>query len=71
MFYHEERGIRTFVHGGGNVSPGRSGDLVWLRYKLDEKPAIKTGVLGDVKGETQELRFLNRMIRYEREGNSY
>ena len=71
IFYHENKDIRTFVHGDDYVSAGSSEDLDWLRKRLEEKYAIKTEVLGDGKGETREIRVLNRIIRWETDGISY
>ena len=69
--YHEARDIRTFVHGDDYVSAGDSGDLIWLRQKLEERYAIKTEVLGDSQDETKEIRVLNRIIRWEKDGITY
>ena len=45
VFYHEERGIRTFVHGDDYVSTGQPENLKWLRAQLEHKYQVKTQVL--------------------------
>lgn len=53
------------------MSAGSSEDLLWLRKALEERYAITTEALGDSKGETQDIRVLNRIIPWEKGGISY
>ena len=42
IFYHKEKGIRTYVHGGNYVSSGAPESLQLMQQKLDAKYHVKT-----------------------------
>ena len=46
VFHHQEKGIKTLVHGDDYVSSGLSSDLAWLKGKLEKAYEIKTQRLG-------------------------
>ena len=70
-FYHSERGIQTVVHGDDFVSEGEKGHLLWLDKQMKLSFELKTEILGPDKGETREVRILNRVLRWEDAGISW
>ena len=70
-FYHPTRGIMGLVNGDDFVFSGADKDLGWVATGLARAILLKVmGMLGgDVKaGDVQEIRCLNRVIRWEDEG---
>ena len=65
VFHHEEKGIRTLVHGDDYVSIGKPQHLNWMREMLEEKYQIKTQVLGPEKNHVQQVKILNRIISWD------
>ena len=45
-FHHEDKGVRTFVHGDDYVSTGKPGQLKWLQTQLENNYQVKTQALG-------------------------
>ena len=68
VFYHKEKGIRTFVHGDDYVSTGKLSSLKWMQDSLEKKYKIKTQELGRGEGQDPELRILNKIVRITPEG---
>ena len=46
VFHHEQRGIRSFVHGDDYVSAAMPNQLEWFKTQLEGKCQIKTQWLG-------------------------
>ena len=65
VFYHEERQIRTFVHGDDYVSSALPKQLEWLKGELERKYQIKTQWLGSGKQYQQEVKILNRIVGWD------
>ena len=71
-FYHSEKGMQAVVvHGDDFVSGGEKGQLLWLDKQMKLSFELKTEILGPDKGETQEVRILNRVLRWEDAGISW
>ena len=71
-FYHPDKQIKTTVHGDDFTSSGPEEELLWLKAKMEEKFDIKTNFLGpDVKRHAQEIRILNRVLRWTSDGIEY
>ena len=70
-FFHPTRKLRTAVHGDDFVTVGPKSELKKMRKELEMKYDLKTSVLGPDEGEEKEVRILNRVIRWTREGVSY
>ena len=70
-FYHPDKNLRTYIHGDDYVTVGKEADLKWLRNKLEEKYEIKTQVLGPDKGDSQQIRILNRILTWTEKGIEY
>lgn len=70
-FHHKERNIRTYIHGDDYVSVGTDHDLKWLRKRIEEKYELKTQVLGPTKGDSQQVKVLNRVLRWTEQGIEY
>ena len=61
-FYHEEKVIRTLVHGDDYLSVGKPNSLKWMEAVLMKKYQIKTQVLGPDEDQVQQVKVLNRII---------
>ena len=73
MYYHPSSGIRCLVHGDDFACVGDPDDLEELKGKLKKRFEIKTVTVGSDKerGEVQETRILNRIIRVTDDGWEY
>ncbi len=71
-FRHEERNIALTIHGDDFTSTGREAELRWLDCELKKKFELKTEFLGpDPRRHVQQLRVLNRVISWQRDGLTY
>ena len=70
-FYHKERDLKTMVHGDDFVTSGRRDNIKWLKDVLEKKFEVTTTIVGTKKGEVQEARILNRVIRVNQSGWFY
>ena len=59
------------VHGDDFVTVGSSEQAQWLKERMEERFEIKTKVVGNGEGESQEESVLNRMVRVTDEGWQY
>ena len=60
------------IHGDDFVVAGRDTDLEWVVTELSGKILMKkVGVLGGDPGDVQEMRVLNRVLRWEPWGIAY
>ena len=67
-FHHPTKNIKVVVHGDDFVSEACKADLVWFDKALGKHFELKTEVLGPDSGEVREVRILNRVLRWEKEG---
>ena len=65
VFHHQQRGIRTFVHGDDYVSTAMPNELEWLKTSLEAKYQIKTQWLGPGEGYSKEVKILNRIVGWD------
>jgi len=72
-FYHAQRKISMSVHGDDFTSTGPEQSLRWLDAQLRSAYEIKTKYLGPDErlGHLQEVRVLNRVIRWSEDGITY
>ena len=71
-FRHVSRDIAMTVHGDDFTCSGSEEDLAWLEEKMKEKFEIKVEILGpDARRHKQEIRVLNRVLRWTKEGIQY
>jgi len=64
--------VRAVVHGDDFVLAGSRGALAWAHRAFEESFLTKVvGCLGGAPDEVQELRILNRVVRWGPEGISY
>ena len=65
VFYHEERGIATPVHGDDFTSSGAKSSLDWLESTMKATYELTVGPrLGPGKNDAKEARALNRIVRW-------
>eukprot|EP00973_Karenia_brevis_P059783 8321689-Karenia_brevis.AAC.1 len=64
VFAHEQRNIRTLVHGDDFVSSGTPEDLKWLQEKLEEKFEISTKIIGEREDLDKSAKILNRSLKW-------
>ena len=65
VFYHKQRGIRTYVHGDDYVSTGTRQQLDWMKKRLEQKYQVKTQLLGPEKHHQQETKIFNRIVQWD------
>ena len=71
-FFHPARDIRCVVHGDDFTFTGHDGDLNWIQSEMEKAFLCKVGGrLGNGVGDVQEVRLLNRVIRWTPEGLLY
>ena len=65
LFYHEEKGIVTSVHGDDFTSSGPADSLDWLEQSIGERYEVTIEPrLGPGPTDAKEGRVLNRVIRW-------
>ena len=64
LFYHKAKRVSIMVHGDDFVAVGSDKQLGELRQTLKDKYNIKMQLLGNGKGHTDEVRILNKVVRY-------
>ena len=71
-FWHAARGVACMVHGDDFVFLGRDKQLDEVKAEMESRFLIKClGRLGGEKGDIQEIRVLNRVIRWTPQGLLY
>ena len=71
-FVHDEKGISLVVHGDDFTALGVDESLNWYETELAKHFELKLrGRLGNDKGDVQEMRILNRIIRLDESGIRY
>ena len=70
-FVHNERKIALTVHGDDFTIIGNNMQLKWLGDKMRQRYELKMDVLGPEVHCVQEVRILNRIIRWTKEGIEY
>ena len=64
-FYHPGRDLRCVVHGDDFTFTGYDGELAWIQAEMEKAFLCKVGgKLGGGAGDDQEVRLLNRAIRW-------
>ena len=72
VFTHDERDLRCVVHGDDFIFSGTSESLAWVTERMHESFLVKVvGQLGGDPGDLQEVRVLNRVLRWTPEGITY
>ena len=56
-FYHEQRELRTLVHGDDFVTSGQREGCDWFKRQLETKFSIKTKIVGMREHEVKEEGF--------------
>ena len=65
VFFNPKRDISLVVHGDDFTFLGRGSDLTWFKEQLQKRFLIKDrGILGPDKHDLKEIRFLNRIIKW-------
>ena len=67
VYYHPERNASCYRHGDDFVLLATRSDQAWFAAELTKKMLVKhTGTVGPCPrlGDTQEIRILNRILRY-------
>ena len=65
VFYHKQRGIRTYVHGDDYVSNGMPHQLDWMKKQLESKYQVKTQLLGPDKHHQQQFKIPNHIVQWD------
>ena len=71
-FYHQQKGIRTYVHGDDYVNTGNPEHLRWLKAQLEKNYQVKIQMLGPEDDQLKQVKILNRIVTWdEKRGLSY
>ena len=71
-FYHPGLDVRCVVHGDDFVFTGCDKALDWVAAQMEKSFLVKLiGRLGDGPGDVQEIRVLNRIVRWTAAGLCY
>jgi hypothetical protein len=71
-FYRQEKQLRCVVHGDDFMFAGSEAALSWVEAEMHERFLMKVvGKLGPGEEDTQELRVLNRVLRWTEKGVTY
>ena len=70
-FVHDKRGLALTVHGDDFTIIGDETQLLWLGEKMKKRYELKMDVLGPEPHQEQEVRILNRIIRWTKDGIEY
>jgi hypothetical protein len=71
-FEHRERDLLCVVHGDDFMFVGVAASLAWIEAEMHKPFLMKVvGTLGPDKGDQQEIRVLNRVIRWTATGITY
>ena len=68
LFHHAELQVSIMVHGDDFVAVGPKDNLVNTRKVLEEKYKLKVETLGTDKGQSPEMRILNKVVRWTSAG---
>jgi hypothetical protein len=72
VFYHRKYNIRIVVHGDDFTILGFEESLDWFKTKIQKKYEIKfRGRLGPENKDDKEIRILNRVVYWTKEGIKY
>jgi len=70
-FVNKARNIRLTVHGDDFTIVADEGQLRWLGNEMKSRYELKMDILGPDAGQVQEVRILNRIIRWTKDGLEY
>jgi hypothetical protein len=70
-YYHQEKNLKTLVHGDDFVTTGERKNTEWFRARLLSRFQIKTKVVGTGTSDLREATVLNRTIRTTATGWEY
>ena len=59
------------VHGDDFTCAGPTAELKWLKFKVEQEYEITSEMLGPEDGMQQEIRVLNRVISWQKDGITY
>ena len=72
MFCHDDQELRAVVHGDDFTVLGWEVSLNWFWGKIQERYQFKhRGRLGPQEKDAKEMRILNRIVTWTREGIEY
>ena len=70
-FTHQARRVHLTVHTDAFTAVASAKQIAWPGEAMKKKYELKMGVLGPNAGQTEEVRVLNRIIRWTRTGLEY
>ena len=70
-FHHLERDMVLTVHGDDFTLSGSSASLGWMRKEFEKQWDVTAQVLGPDARQESEVRILNRIIRWTKDGLEY
>ena len=71
IYEHKKNNIKMMVHGDDFMGVCRREEAAWLKGELEGRFTAQVEVGGHGKGDSQEIKMLNRIIRATPEGWEY
>ena len=72
MFMHDDRDLRSVVHGDDFTMAGNSENLDWFRGEISARMDVKFRArLGGDSGDDKSVRLLHRIVEWTKEGIMY
>ena len=68
IFHNDESGTTIMVHGDDFVGVGRPEELAKTRKALEDKYKLKVEMLSGEKSDVQEVKILNKIVRWTSDG---
>ena len=70
-FHHPEKNMVLTVHGDDFTLGGSSASLSWMRKEFEKQWEVTANILGPEANQLDEIRVLNRVIRWTKDGLEY
>ncbi len=71
-FFHPHRGVKVVVHGDDITALAGDSQLDWFQSEISKAFDVKNrGRLGDGQTDVQDIRILNRVVRWTNNGLEY
>ena len=71
VFRHSPRKLLISIHVDDFMCLGASADLSWLKLELGKRFEFTSAILGTGAGESQEVQYLNRTLKWTSQGITY
>ena len=71
MYMHSQRSIQVYVHGDDFAAVGDRSQVEWFGNQLQSVYEIKSQIVSSDPKDSKQVRFLNRIITWNKNSISY